>query len=984
MFRRAHFLAWVLILLLAGCSRPARPGRPSPPPTHPATSTPFPSPPGETQGQPRLVTSDGLSLAFSADGRVQVSLDGRPLAAAPALPFAVREMTEGLAHFLQGEDLLQGAGRFEEAAFPWSGVNIGHQQAPCRAQRSSARAQAGAWSLMTPPDTHSACQSGVIPVEGGRRYRVGGWWLATPYGFPVWRQSAPLVESGMAWYRATKSPPRVNGFFVQWLDAQGNPLPDFAVPRLAVALHTVTPDWTLLQAEVEAPPQARGLRLIIQTMTTTEGDTLWVDEVRVIQSPEEEAWAQPLAVEQPAPDRVRYQARVGDLTLTTTWRVQGESITVEGNIAPAENTTPRALDVTLALPVSLQGGVFFPNLHQVQPIAAQGLYENSVSALHDNWLPVALYPYLGVADANRTWGLALATPPRPQWTRLLYDAAHQRMLGVVHLAISPQATKLGGHAHFSFVLLRFAPDWGLRRLIAKYARLYPGFFASRLDFAHASLPAQEIHPCYDAAQGAWRALDQISQAHREGHLASMYIAASLALDVLRTADHPSRPTYAEIQAAVDDLATPEWPEQPTPPACKRQGSTLQPHPDEIARAVQASAALGPTGEPLLFGVAAPRWWSQGWWQAQWAVNWDPDLPQGHGRWLFHRIVQPVAEATAALGEPLDFLRWDNFFVFSTIDHRPAALQAVDSGLSFEPSYYSVGVPTSFTMAELMDFVYTHYFNDPTNDALPEIYRQRAVGAGANAWAVSALKFIHLDLYGGEGATENEPHSPRFAQAASWNPEILDFRRAMAYQRPLRFSDFAAKVSPEHAARLTALALLYGISVTPNPHVMKDWPEASLCTLMRADNLVAQYEGAGWQPVPYARADAPRVRVERFGESAGQGVFFVVYNDDDRPREATLHLDAAGVGLTSWEGWRLAPLSVDPQRFPLDDEDLARFWQQHCASGNEADRAAPAAVAADGTVALGTLPPHTASVWRLQGPQSAAAPRAKRPTCAAAS
>ncbi len=953
---RTRFVRWlgVGMMWLAACAWGTGLETPRPPAGGPHTPPAFPL---------RLATEDGLAVEFSTEGRLRIWVRGEPLSSAPILPWAVRDLTQGLANFLEGEDLLQGAGGFEEPLEgAWQGVEMAGQAFPCQARRSEEQAYQGTASLKTPPQSRSACQSAPIRVEGGARYRLGGWWLAEPFGFPLWKGGAPLVESGMYWRLPQRPPPRVNGLFYQWLDAQGNPLPATPFPRLAVPLRGVTPGWTLVQAEVQAPPQAQKMRVIVQTVTTQEGDTLWVDGVRVIRSPEPYLEAQPEEIRPEGEDTVIYRARVAGLVLETTWKAYPDHIAVAGEVWPVDQAETRVLDLALRLPVEAQGGTFFRNLHQEEPIGRVGRFENAVSALHAHWLPVSLYPYLGVADEERSWGLGLATPPWPQFTRLFFEAAQGQMVGVAHLALSPLATKLAHRARFSFVLLSFDPDWGQRRLAEKYAHLYEDFFTPAFDLRDYVPPSSEIHPCYDPQRQGWRGLAEVVRANREGRLVSKYVSASLALEVLPTAEHPDRPTYAEIQAVVDALAVPRWAEEPAALACRTTPEEREDRAEEVARVVQASAALGPQGEPLFFGVSAPQWWSQGWWQAQWVANWDPDLPQGLGRWLLYRQIQPVVEATAALGGRLDFLRWDNFFAFSAIDHRPEALAAADIGLSYEPSYYTPGVPTAFSMAEWFAFLYGDYFS-PKNPDLPALYREGKVGAGANAWAVSALKFLKLDLFGGEGATEDDPRAWDFAQAANWNPEILDFRRALAYHRRIHFSNFAATMSPEHARRFVSLAMLYGISVAPNRHVWEQWPPEALCAFLRADNLIAQYAPLGWEYVPYAWADAPTVRVERFGKSPEEGLYLVAYNAGPEPQEVLLRVDREGLGLSPpGREWALEEVVLDFGAFPLDQQAYGVYWRQHCLGGEV--HGGRFALGRDGEVRVGVLEPFGVRVWRV--------------------
>ncbi|HIC88923.1 MAG TPA: hypothetical protein EYP04_05930 [Anaerolineae bacterium] len=70
---------------------------------------------------------------------------------------------------------------------------------------------------------------------------------------------------------------------MQWLDASGQPLGD---PQLAVALHENAYRWRIIRRELTAPPNAAQANVILGARLN--GQTLWVDDVALVSSPEPE------------------------------------------------------------------------------------------------------------------------------------------------------------------------------------------------------------------------------------------------------------------------------------------------------------------------------------------------------------------------------------------------------------------------------------------------------------------------------------------------------------------------------------------------------------------------------------------------------------------------------------------------------------------------------------------------------------------------
>jgi len=130
---------------------------------------------------------------------------------------------------------------------------------------------------------------------------------------------------------------------------------------------------------------------------------------------------------------------------------------------------------------------------------------------------------------------------------------------------------------------------------------------------------------------------------------------------------------------------------------------------------------------------------------------------------------------------------------------------------------------------------------------------------------------------------------------------MEQKRVMAYQKPFlllvyNIHDDAAKM--EHYYHL---ATLYGIY--PSFANMRVYETPEMYAPVRALNdrfvpALRAITGAGWQPIPHARASDPEVWLERWGPGSNGEVYLTVYNSADEERACTLTIDAASLRLTA--------------------------------------------------------------------------------------
>jgi hypothetical protein len=123
-------------------------------------------------------------------------------------------------------------------------------------------------------------------------------------------------------------------------------------------------------------------------------------------------------------------------------------------------------------------------------------------------------------------------------------------------------------------------------------------------------------------------------------------------------------------------------------------------------------------------------------------------------------------------------------------------------------------------------------------------------------------------------------------------------RAVAYHKSLSFGNTGMlQASPEEAERRFRLLLFYGIY----PGIFA----GDAASLEQARPLYRKYMplmqamgAAGWEPMTWATADDPGIRVERYGPGAGNTAFFALRNPTDGALPVALVVELSGFGRGS--------------------------------------------------------------------------------------
>jgi len=879
-----------------------------------------------------ISTADGLSLTLSADGQVtSLRIDENELVSDPAPALWLRDLSD--AGSVITPNLVTNAG-FEEGLAGWT--QIANSGLEVSVVVSPTHSGGGALELTNPvTDTYrfAAYASDPVAVTPGQRYRLSAWFRSST-GYVSRPSGSPVLWQKDLW----RNPPRTNGLYVQWFDADGHPLD---APQLATPLHWNTANWRIIRRELTAPPDAAQARAAIGALLT--GQTLWVDDVVLVPGPEPDVPATgivgpcPTSLSSSEFPQVPVPGNAGELggtegnsegclvqavsfpesglVITVTYTAHADHIAMHGEVVDIAGRD-RALDLTWGVPMDAEGWTWWDDVHTSRSITDTGLYANVISAIYDGWLPISLYPYTALAQyqiSNTQYlipdtpalGLALAIPlNRPQLALLAYDGATGRFGITFHLGISPQAMKVGPRASFDLMLYRFDPAWGFRDVIARHRVIQPDAYTT-------NLPLYEYdgfeQGSYFTEKGAQQAL-----ADDEANIYSaQYTSSELHLKIAPSSD--PRPTLEQVLDVVSTTL-----------------DSPRPWDAAHARAITESAIVDTNGDWSLKFIDVKSW-APDWWVAAWAANLDPNLDEGLAAWNLDWRITPAFSMTTQVGAHLDGVQIDNFMSSPALDLRPEALAAADWPLTYTPHTYQPVVHNGFALREYLTFLRDYLDTEWGTDR----------GITINFWGLGHPNYLaeYIDGFGGEGYLKGNGEGP------NWNPEILDYRRAIAYSRPYMFANQMTGLTASEAYTFTRLALLYGVVAGTGPNAA-DWEPEAQRIVSDTAQLVTRYWAAGWEPLTYAYADSENIWVERFGgpgfppvptsshefprtqRNSGElmgteGVlYFTVHNHSEATRTATITIETTPLGLTDPASAAITDLATEqPVPFSVVDGDI---------------------------------------------------------------
>ncbi len=800
-----------------------------------------------------ITTGNGLSLQFSSDGRIAgASIDGVSLPITPGPMLWIRDMSS--AGSVTSPNLLSNPG-FESGLSGWS-ILPGTEDTVIGVTTSYKRTGGSSlqmYGTKTSGLGSGAVYSNAISVVPGTRYRVSGYFLSSR-GFLQGISGTPPIRQDSMW----RGDARPNGIYVRWLNSQGKYIDSGLT--LVAPVHWNAHNWRKVGGEVRAPPGAAFMEVFVVGRLMDE--YLWVDDLSVVKSPEyEEAITGSMVQEG---NTVVQTASANGLIITATYVAASDHLEINIDL---QDTTDRerALEVVWGLPLKLTSSGtwrWWDDAHHSRTITATDpapspqypfpsglswLYEHVVSGVWDGWLPVSLYPYSVVE--NGEIGLAMAgSLNSPRLVKLAYDQTKGRYELRGYVGISPVAQKLKKHASLSFEVFKTDPKWGFRSAMEILAQRHPSWFnTTRAGYFYNGYERGD----YGSPEGAQKVLEY----DKNAEFAAEYIVADAPVTIAPSS--APFPDYTEATEAVTALGGPQ------------------------EYAITSSMAYSPNGDWQMKHVGEFEW-AMGAWQGVWYTSTDPDIEDGWGSFLWDWSVEPAIESTEAAGAFLDGVLMDNFMTAPGIDLRSEHIALADTTLAYDIATYRPGVHNAANMEEFFSWL-RERFNEKGRDDM---------AIAVNFWGVATPNGVipWIDVFGGEGKSKSSPN-------VNWNTRILDYRRAMAYHKPMTFSNGDKNLTLSDVTGFADLALFYGI-FPKRKEEATGWESGSDQVIEDAVDTLHRYGYRGWEPVTFAHTGNSNLWVERYGSfnCPCDNVLFTVYNTGTSTVSSTLTVDLASLGF----------------------------------------------------------------------------------------
>jgi hypothetical protein len=587
-----------------------------------------------------------------------------------------------------------------------------------------------------------------------------------------------------------------------------------------------------------------------------------------------------------------------------------------------EDVPARGLLLRFSFPLDATGWKWYSDMQSASPIVADKLYENVVPLRAYADLPEWKdKPALRMGYCNRNFctvltgpaGLVLAAPlDQPCIFRTAYDGPAKRLDLTYDFALTSASARPNA-VSFAFDLYECDPAWGMRSALATYYALYP-----------------ELFKVWIRQQGQWMAFNRLSEidnanefwfALQEG---APEVGYDDKIDVLSTIYY----THAGMWGTLPPPYDPE--KDPLPPLADQIAAINKSFKDitKLDNLYEQVGTRRPDGT-----LAVEKWAVYAHLIAQ--FNLDPDLPWGNFL-IQNTATRTEQEAKKKNGGGLDGFYYDG----------------LTSGLNYDPEHFKThAAPVLWDPVNGKPFINNFYssveFARGTAERLRPLGQITMMNGGLGD---SFYVVPWLDILGAETGL--------IISRAEFN-----YIRTVIYHKPfltLLKGNYEQRIGRPEMELFMKRCLAYG--VYPG---FFDWPPSGLGPggqywnhpryYERDRDLFRQYEPlcrnlamAGWEPITDARSSNPRVYIERFGPDPLGIVWLTVLNEDSRPQQTTITVDAKRLGL-------------DPNLTKAQDLVSGRSLEARAQGGTlSLDLEAPA----DGVLAIQLASATTAAQWRL--------------------
>ena len=810
------------------------------------------------------VSSDNLSLAFDEQGSItQVFLCGQTLPRTSTFGgLMLRELT-GANKPVGAEEFYES---FEDTITNWT-IYPGSQSIDF-SLTTNEFVEGNKSLLCKVAETNSSqiaqIVSPLIHISAGKKYRIQCEYKATR-GYLSYENSNHAAR--WLYDEYNRSAGNSLGYYI--CESNGN----LRTGHLVIAPFVAQArEWKAVGGEIIAGESDEYMRVTISANLNPKYDTegFYVDKIEVFEMPAVtknilgSAWE--------ISNGLAFTGTIDNFIVEAEWVGLSNSINVFGQVRRDVNLVSNdscAFDLIVSLPVDASDWLWLYDAAKNEEIKEKKIYKHSVSADYQSDLPVSLYPYAGISSGEFTIAVGVPLTP-PNLCEMKYDAARELLEADFHFGISEKLNHTS--ANFELKLGALKKGQGFRGIIHWYREEY---FESNTWFETEFISTNYLSWDRRDYSGANA---KLCASHDTQQIMSVeYTVPDLVIqDAGMSNDIP--PTLSGLLGIVNTN--------------KFTGTLEQQY---YFTNVAPQIKRASNGDPVLKYLAVKDY-TGGRIQGVFKINASPlGKEKGYHTYITNYVCGPAFRDTIAITAVLDAVQLDNFLSKTTINCATNAIAFSSFNLTYSPNDYTVGTSPA---AELIEYLSWLRRWIDANTVPP--YRAILINWWGLATPNACLPWI--DICAGEVRDAISDGKYGSGYESNFDPEILRYKRALAYHKPLGMAFEGDNISSNDVLDTLHNCLLYAMGGQFKIGVgLVDMSYLECVAIAREFTAIAsKLNEAGWEPIVMASCDNGQIYLERYGEKGGEEIFIVAQNSGTNSASGNIILEPELGVSNDWE------------------------------------------------------------------------------------